>query len=104
MIINGWRVTYLGPNLPAEDIAAAAQQDHARAIGLSIVYPPDDPHLPQELAKLRRYLTSDVTIFVGGLSSASYQDLLDSLGVVRPRDWQEFRRQLEALQTGQTPA
>jgi hypothetical protein len=82
----------------------AVQQDHARAIGLSIIYPPDDLHVPQELAKLRRYLTSDVTILVGGLSSASYQESLDSLGVVHPRDLQEFRRHLEALRTGQTPA
>jgi DNA-binding transcriptional MerR regulator/methylmalonyl-CoA mutase cobalamin-binding subunit len=102
--VDGWRVTYLGPNLPTEDIAAAVQQDQTRAIGLSIMYPPDDPHLPQELGKLRRYLPPDVTIFVGGLSSASYQKSLDSLGVVRPRDLQEFRRHLEALRTGRTPA
>jgi hypothetical protein len=70
----------------------------------SIIYPPDDPHLPQELGKLRRYLPSDVTIFVGGLSNASYQEILDSLGVVRPRDLQEFRRHLEALRTGHTLA
>jgi len=101
--VDGWRVTYLGPNLPTEDIAAAVQQDHARAIGLSIIYPPDDPHLPQELGKLRRYLPSEVTIFVGGLSSASYQESLDSLGVVRPQDLQEFRRYLEALRTGHAP-
>jgi methylmalonyl-CoA mutase cobalamin-binding subunit len=102
--VDGWRVTYLGPNLPAEDIAAAAQQDHARAIGLSIIYPPDDLHLPQELARLRRYLAADVTIFVGGLGSAGYQKILDSLGVVRQRDLQEFRRHLEALRMGQAPA
>jgi DNA-binding transcriptional MerR regulator/methylmalonyl-CoA mutase cobalamin-binding subunit len=101
--VDGWRVTYLGPNLPTEDIAAAVQQDQARAIGLSIMYPPDDPHLPLELGKLRRYLSPDVTIFVGGLSSASYQESLDSLGLVRPRDVPEFRRYLEALRTGRTP-
>ena len=38
--VEGWRVTYLGPNLPAEDVAAAVQQDPARVIGLSIIYPP----------------------------------------------------------------
>jgi DNA-binding transcriptional MerR regulator/methylmalonyl-CoA mutase cobalamin-binding subunit len=102
--VDGWRVTYLGPNLPAEDIAAAVQQDHAKAIGLSIIYPPDDPHLPQELARLCRYLTADVTVFVGGLGSAGSQKILDSLGVVRPRDLQEFRRHLEALRMGQAPA
>jgi len=58
--VDGWRVTYLGPNLPTEDIAAAVQQDQARAIGLSIMYPPDDPHLPLELGKLRRYLSPEI--------------------------------------------
>jgi DNA-binding transcriptional MerR regulator/methylmalonyl-CoA mutase cobalamin-binding subunit len=102
--VDGWRVTYLGPNLPAEDIAAAVQQDQARAIGLSIIYPPDDPHLPQELARLHRYLAADVTVFVGGLGSAGYQKILESLGVVRPRDLQEFRRHLETLRIVQAPA
>jgi methylmalonyl-CoA mutase cobalamin-binding subunit/DNA-binding transcriptional MerR regulator len=100
--LDGWRVTYLGPNLPAEDIAAAVGQDHARAVGLSIIYPPDDPHVPQELARLHRYLGADVTVFVGGRGSASYQEILASLGVMRPRDTQEFRRYLEALRTGPT--
>ena len=99
--VDGWRATYLGPNLPVEDIAAAAQQDHARAVCLSIIYPPDDPYLPQELASLRRYLAPDVTVFVGGRSSASYQEILNSLGVVCPCDVQEFRRHLAALRTGQ---
>jgi DNA-binding transcriptional MerR regulator/methylmalonyl-CoA mutase cobalamin-binding subunit len=101
--VDGWRVTYLGPNLPAEDIAAAAHHDQARAIGLSIIYPPDDPHLPQELTRLRRALPSDVTIFVGGRGSASYQETLDHLGIVRPRDWQALRQHLDALRTGHTP-
>jgi DNA-binding transcriptional MerR regulator/methylmalonyl-CoA mutase cobalamin-binding subunit len=102
--VDGWRVTYLGPNLPAEDIAAAVQQDHARAICLSIIYPPDDPYLLQELAKLRRYLTSDVTIFVGGRGNSGYQESLDHLGALRPHDLQEFRRHLEALRARQSPS
>ncbi|MBM3226540.1 MAG: cobalamin B12-binding domain-containing protein, partial [Candidatus Tectomicrobia bacterium] len=100
--LDGWRVTYLGPNLPAEDIAAAVGQIHVRAVGLSIMYPPDDPHVPQELARLRRYLGADVTVFVGGRGSASYLEILASLSVVCPRDAQEFRRHLAALRTGHT--
>ena len=63
---EGWQVTYLGPNLPAEDIAAATQQRHARAVGLSIGYPPDDPHLQQEFTRLRQYLPQEVAVFVSG--------------------------------------
>ncbi len=53
---GGWQVTYLGPDLPADEIAAAARMKNASAVALSIVYPADDPHLHQELRKLRRLL------------------------------------------------
>ncbi|MFN7140933.1 MAG: MerR family transcriptional regulator, partial [Limisphaerales bacterium] len=33
----GWRTIYLGPSLPASEIAGAALQNHARAVALSIV-------------------------------------------------------------------
>jgi len=51
-VSQGWRVTYVGPNLPAEEIAGAAQQKRARAVALSVVYPEDDPHLSGELRRL----------------------------------------------------
>jgi methanogenic corrinoid protein MtbC1 len=97
---EGWRVTYLGPNLPAEDIAAAVQQDPARVVSLSIIYPPDDPHLPQELAKLRRYIGPDTTLFVGGRAAAGYDDLLQCIMAIRPKELAEFRAYLEALRIG----
>jgi methylmalonyl-CoA mutase cobalamin-binding subunit len=96
---EGWRVTYLGPNLPAEDIAAATQQQHARAVGLSIVYPPDDPHLPQELTRLRQYLAPEVALFVGGRAAPGYRETLQRLGVVLPSGLAEFRLHLERLRT-----
>jgi DNA-binding transcriptional MerR regulator/methylmalonyl-CoA mutase cobalamin-binding subunit len=97
---EGWRVTYLGPNLPAEDIAAAVQQDPARAVGLSIIYPPDDPRLPQELARLRRYIGPDTPLFVGGRAAAGYDDMLQCVMAIRPKELAEFRAYLEALRTG----
>lgn len=57
---------YLGPSLPAVEIAAAAVQDRARAIGLSLVYPEDDPNMEREFQDLRRLAGSKVAIVVGG--------------------------------------
>jgi len=65
-LTKGWRALYLGPNLPAEDICAAAEQSASRAVLLSIVYPQADPHLREELIKLRRLLPSSVSIIAGG--------------------------------------
>jgi DNA-binding transcriptional MerR regulator/methylmalonyl-CoA mutase cobalamin-binding subunit len=96
---EGWRVTYLGPNLTSEDIAAAVQQQHAKAVGLSIVYPPDDPHLQPELTRLRQYLSPEVVVFVGGRGAVGYQDVLQRIGAVLPSCLAEFRQHLEALRT-----
>ena len=92
-------MTYLGPNLPA-DVAAAVQQDPARVVGLSIIYPPDDPHLPQELAKLRRYIGPATTLFVGGRAAAGYDANAERIMAIRPKDLAEFRAYLELLRTG----
>ena len=42
----GWRSIYLGPSLPAHEIAGAALSNEAAAVALSIVYPEDDHNLP----------------------------------------------------------
>ncbi len=80
---HGWRVCYLGPNLPAEEIAAAAIHHQARAVALSIVYPSDDPHLVGELTRLFQLLP-ETPVVVGGRASAAaaYQSVLKQMGAV----------------------
>lgn len=94
---EGWRATYLGPNLPAEDIAAAVQQHHAQAVGLSIVYPPDDPHLQHELTRLHQYLPAGTSLFISGRAVVGYGEVLETIGALQPRDLGDFRRALEAI-------
>ncbi len=96
---EGWRVTYLGPNLPAEEIAGAALQNHARAVALSIVYPGDDPHLASELQRLRRCLSEDIAILAGGHSCENYHQALDAIGAVRLPNLLSLRAHLETLRT-----
>jgi DNA-binding transcriptional MerR regulator/methylmalonyl-CoA mutase cobalamin-binding subunit len=68
----GWRVTYLGPSMPVEEIAGAALGYRARAVALSIVYPGDDPQLSRELTRLRRLLPERIAILIGGRSAHAY--------------------------------
>ena len=97
---DGWGVTYLGPNLPAEEIAAAAQHQLAKAVALSLVYPADDLRVRQELSTLRRYLGHDVDLLVGGRGRAGYQDVLDDIGAVCLDDMAHLRAHLETLRNG----
>ncbi len=96
---EGWRVTYLGNDLPAEEIAAAAIQRSVSAIALSLVYPSDDPHFGEELGKLRRLVGSAPALLVGGRAAESYDRLLHSVSAQRLLDMSEFRDQLRALRT-----
>jgi MerR family transcriptional regulator, light-induced transcriptional regulator len=101
---DGWRATYLGPSLPAAEIAAAAHQSRARAVALSIVYPADDPHLRDELLTLRRGLADDMVLLVGGRAAEAYADVLDKVGAVRAQGMADLRVQLESLRRHQSNA
>lgn len=93
----GWRVIYLGPSLPAADIAAAASQHEARAVALSIVYPEDDPHLPAELENLRKYLPAETRIIAGGRAAAAYAGALSRIEATRATQLKDLYSALDAL-------
>ena len=94
---EGWRVLYLGPDLPPEEIAAAALHQGAQVVALSLVYPPDDALLRDELRRLRRLLDPRTELIVGGRSSAAYADILREIGALRLDDLGELRRHLEEV-------
>lgn len=94
---EGWRVLYLGPDLPAEEIAAGALACEARAVGLSLVYPPDDPSLPGELVKLRRLLGDSTELLFGGRSAPAYRPAVDRIGGRLVEDLAELREILGDL-------
>ena len=97
---EGWRVTYLGASLPAEDIAAAAVQTRARAVALSLVYPAGDRAVEHELRRLRTLLPKDVTLVVGGAAATAYRPVLEEIGATPLGDLADFRSQLHALRRG----
>jgi len=76
----GWKVVYLGPNLPATVIADACAQSKAQAVALSLVFPEDDALLDGELKALRAALPDDVHIIVGGGGVKAYKPSLDAIG------------------------
>ena len=63
---QGWKVIYLGPNLPEVEIAAVSSSLKAKVVALSIVYPSDDPQLKKDLLNLKKMLPENVSLIVGG--------------------------------------
>ncbi len=96
----GWKVTYLGTNLPAAEIAGACIQNQAIAIALSIVFPHDDPNLGDELKRLRKFTPETVSIIAGGRASSSYQTELQDSGIHICADIKDFTASLDAIRSG----
>ena len=93
----GWDAVYLGPDLPAVELAAAARKRGARAVALSIVFPASDPRVADELRALREHLGEETVIFAGGAAAPSYAETLAEIGARRLDDPHHFQAALEAL-------
>ncbi len=94
---EGWRVTYLGPDLPAEDIAEAAIRTRARAVALSIVYPTGDPAVGDEMRRLRNAMPKDITVLVGGAGATAYGSSLAEISAVALNSLADLRVALGTL-------
>jgi len=95
--VAGWRVVYLGPNLPAVEIAATATLRKARAVALSLVHPADDPRLEQEFRKLRRLLPLETAVIAGGPAVRGYESVLREIGALRVPNMVVLAEELERL-------
>jgi len=93
----GWKVIYLGPNLPVEEIAAVADSLEAKAVALSIVYPGDDQQLKSDLQNLKRILPQNISIIIGGRASADYLDIIDEIGATHIKDTKRLRLELDSI-------
>ncbi len=79
----GWRVTYLGPSLPATEIARVANSRKVRAIALSVVHPVGCKEVRAEIESLRANVAPEATVIVGGRAAESYRECLANLEGVK---------------------
>jgi DNA-binding transcriptional MerR regulator/methylmalonyl-CoA mutase cobalamin-binding subunit len=68
--VEGWQVLYLGPDLPAHEIADAAIGAGVRVVALSVVYLDDPARVLGELRALRAKLPASVRIIAGGAGAS----------------------------------
>ena len=91
---EGWRVTYLGPDLPAGEIAAAAVAAQARVVGVSIVHVTEPERVLAELRTVRAQLPRSVPLLAGGAGSVGLAAELDGSGIHVVGDLSELRAAL----------
>ena len=94
---QGWRAVYLGPSLPAAEIAGAAFQNDAQVVALSLVYPDGDPNVERELHDLRRFLPKKVAVLVGGRAAHNYQPAIDAIGALLVKDLAQLQVELAKI-------
>jgi DNA-binding transcriptional MerR regulator/methylmalonyl-CoA mutase cobalamin-binding subunit len=100
----GWNVLYLGPSLPAADLASAVRQHRASVLALSVVYPEDDNRLPIELAELKKMLPIATRVLLGGRAAPAYRNAIESINATLVTDGLDgLTSELEAIRAGKRP-
>jgi MerR family transcriptional regulator, light-induced transcriptional regulator len=93
----GWEAIYLGPNLPADEIAQACVWTGARAVALSSVYAPQEASLQAEIREIRERLAPSVTLVLGGRAVAGLEKELRDLKIVQVSSIPDFIGLLSGL-------
>jgi MerR family transcriptional regulator, light-induced transcriptional regulator len=78
----GWRVTYLGTSLPADEIVKSAQLVEASAVALSVVALSGVESAAAEVLEVRGGLPATVTVVAGGAGAESRRAELEEAGVM----------------------
>lgn len=95
--LRGWNAVFLGANLPAAEIAEAAQRFGVHCVCLSALIG-RKAGLERNLQTLRSQLSSEIQIWIGG---AAYRAVGSRPGVQYFPDLQPFLAALDALHTGE---
>ncbi len=80
--VEGWRVLYLGADLPAEEIVLAARAASVRVVALSVLYMENEQRVLGELRAVRAALPAEVVLLVGGAGVSPLRVELTRLGVL----------------------
>jgi DNA-binding transcriptional MerR regulator/methylmalonyl-CoA mutase cobalamin-binding subunit len=95
---RGFKVHYLGPDLPPEEIARYARETGSSVVAVSVVLEDLQDGIPQQIATIAAGLGPGASIWIGGSGSVKLRQrkLPECCTVLA--DPREFERRLELLQ------
>jgi methanogenic corrinoid protein MtbC1 len=94
---EGWRVVYLGADVPAKEIAAAAAiASDVRVVAISLTYLRDRANMVDELRDLRALLPAAVVLVAGGAATGDIETELSAAGIRVGTDLADLRDALRA--------
>jgi hypothetical protein len=90
----GWNVTYLGANLPAEEIGQSVRGLGVDAVAVGVVYLDDEGAAADEIRAIRKHVGAETPIIVGGVAATALAEVIDEVGGKLVGDIDEFGQQL----------
>jgi DNA-binding transcriptional MerR regulator/methylmalonyl-CoA mutase cobalamin-binding subunit len=97
---EGWKVTYLGPDMPVAELVRAAEETGADAVALSVVYPDEIEGLFAALRRPGQGLPPEIPLIVGGAAMRHHRQEAESVGALVVETLAEFRSVLARLAPG----
>jgi hypothetical protein len=94
---DGWRVTYVAPGLPADDIAETVDHVAAAVLTLSLAAASGDRVIPRELRRLRALLPARVELLVVGTTADVHRATIARTGATPLVGLAPLRTRLRAL-------
>jgi MerR family transcriptional regulator, light-induced transcriptional regulator len=94
---SGWRVVYLGADLPAGSIVRGARAAGAAVVALGITYPDAEPGVQGEFGEIARGLAPATVLVAGGRGAERIGPQAAGLGIRVVNDLGDFRRLLGTL-------
>jgi MerR family transcriptional regulator, light-induced transcriptional regulator len=91
---HGWRVVYLGTDLPAEEIARTIKLTKARVLALSLINAYSE-QMAAELRLLAARVPSTTRIWLGGAEALKYRDLIEQADWILVRDLEDLDDRLK---------
>lgn len=90
---HGWRVVYLGVDLPADEIALAVKLTNARVLGLSLATERAETHA--ELESISNLVSAPTRVWIGGAGALRHRPLIDRANWILVRDLEELDDRLK---------
>jgi MerR family transcriptional regulator, light-induced transcriptional regulator len=94
---EGWRVTYVGTGVPAEDVAETVQHVGGHVLALSLAASSGDRVIPRELRRLRALLPARVEFLVVATTADVQRAALAETGATPIVGLRMLRTRLRAL-------
>lgn len=94
---EGWQVMYLGPDLPATEIAAVANEKPVAAVCISLLIKGNPQVMIAELNNLRIALDDDISIIAGGRAASHYLQELSGINACHAPDITSFIQCLASM-------